>query len=479
MSATAHLSQEEIVARADVLFEPEQSKDLRTLVAGKGALLQHYGAEAMDRVAAILPWGRSGSVLLSSQLDGHDDVLMLPALRSDGIYRFHELYPSLSLRQKLMAYPVFTDLYDATSADVCGPSIFAGEFAISPTQYYASIQAICQAYADGPPAFLASRRAFFVLMHVAYSLALDRRPATPRPLIVCAQHGWDDARARRLVEDFPQARFVHAIRDPISSFDRLFSWYFDPDLLPPRQPPKQERAAVALGTHRSRYISAVAPWSIIGYLIARDGPQSGMETRTRAIRFEDLHCDTAQTMRSLCDWLGISYQATLLDSTFNGKPYVVTGEGNAWSGPRPEKAKRCFRNLAARDRALIFALLYENFAAWDYPCPRIFAHRTVRCLMLVLLPLLPMKMEFITARGVIRRRLLPALRRGDVGVAADSVLRIVFCRLGVFWLLVREASRRLVHPKTLLATMRSGPPAGHVDRELTALQGAPLRIRRP
>ena len=49
------------------------------LVAEKAALLQYYDVPGMDRAVAIVAWGRSGSYLLTSFLDGHSDVIMLPA----------------------------------------------------------------------------------------------------------------------------------------------------------------------------------------------------------------------------------------------------------------------------------------------------------------------------------------------------------------------------------------------------------------
>jgi hypothetical protein len=108
----------------------------------------------MDRVAAITYWGRSGSVLLPSHLDGHDDVMMLPGTRSDEVYNFWELYPTLLLHHKLIAFPAFTKLYDKTSegAGVRG-SFFDGPFAISSAQYYAAVQAICEVYGKWPSEF--------------------------------------------------------------------------------------------------------------------------------------------------------------------------------------------------------------------------------------------------------------------------------------------------------------------------------------
>jgi hypothetical protein len=405
----------------------------------------------MERVVAISFWGRSGSILMASYLDGHDDVIMLPATRSDSIYMFFDLYNSLSLQQKLLAFPAFTRLYDTTSeGSGCRGSFFEGIFAISSAQYYEAVQAICKACANLPPDFVTSRRAFFLFAHIAYNLALGRRPATSRPLIVCALHDRDGARAMQLVADFPKAKLLYTIRDPISSFDRFFDWFFDPELFQPVDPLRGTRATVTRVFHPDRHISDLAPWAVVRRLAGTDGPYANMEARTRAVRFEDLHRDIEGTMRDLADWLGLAYQQALLDSTFNGIPYVVRREGKTWSGARPDKAKRHMSHISGKDRALLFALFYENFPAWNYPCPKAFGNPLVRCLLVVLLIPFPMKMEMIVARAVFRRRLLPALRRGDMALIAKSFLRLMFCRLAIIWLLGGEAYRRLAQRKTFL-----------------------------
>jgi hypothetical protein len=440
----------EILLNANELFRAERSEDLSGVIAEKIADLRHYDVEAMDRVVAITYWGRSGSILLASYLDGHDDILMLPGVRSDSIDRFFEIYPSLPLQQKLIAYPAFTQLYDATSEGAgVGASFFDGPFAISRAGYYGSVQAICQVYDKWPKEFLASRRTFFLFTHIAYNLALGRRPASSHPLIVCALHKWDDERARQLVEDFPQTKFIHTIRDPITSFDRFFDWLFDAGRLQPIAP-SAGSAAAALERPPVTPVSDVAAWSVVRIHLGADRPYSGMESRTRAVRFEDLHSDIAQTMRDLSDWIALPYQAALLDSTFNGIPYVVTRGGKTWSGPRAEQGQRHFRNMSLKDRTLVFAVFYENFLAWHYPCPKILGQPVVRFLVLFLFPLVPMRMEIIVARAVFRRRMLHALRHANISILVISLIRMLLSRLAITWVLMREATRRIAHRKTSL-----------------------------
>jgi hypothetical protein len=411
-------SQEEIVVRANALFHSEQSKDLRDVIAEKTEALRRYDVLALDRVVAILMWGRSGSLLLASYLDGHDDVIMLPESCGQRLYDFFEHYQSLSLRDKLLAYAAIEPNY---------PRFFDGEFAISPEPYYAAVQAVLEVYGKWPPEFLESRRAFFLFVHIAYNLALGRRPTSSHPVIIYAQHVWDNELARKLVEDFPRAKFVHTVRDPISSCDGIFHYHLK-----------------FVENH------ILLPYMALDLLANKDRPQSGMESRTRAVRFEDLHGDLAETMRDLSDWLGLPYQSTLLESTFNGIPWVVTRDGKAWSGRRLEQTQRHSWNLSRKDRTLLFAVFYENFVDWGYPCPEIFRHPIVRCVVFVSLFLLPMKTEIIAARAVFKRRILSSVRHESIWRAIKSVLAIGLCRLKIMLLLVSVFFRRCVYGTALL-----------------------------
>jgi len=416
---------EEIVRKACLCFQAERSKDLGGLIAEKLDSLRHYDVQGMDRVVAIVMWGRSGSILLASYFDGHEDVITLP--ESDGylLQEFFERYEPLPFRDKLLAYAVYEPSYTR---------FFAGDFAISRTQYYAAVQAILE-FSDGWPAeFLESRRAFFLFVHIAYQLALGRRPGSSRPLIVYAQHFWDSTLARRLVEDFPEAKFIHTIRDPISACDSFFHNHVN---------------AV------ERFI--LLPFSALNSLANKDQPQPGVEARTRTVRFEDLHSYTADTMRGLADWLELDYQPSLLESTFNGIPYVVKRDGSVWSGPRLEQLQRQSRHLSFKDRALLFALFYENFRDWNYPCPKIFRHRTVRCVTFLSLFLLPTKMEITSSKVVFKRNIVPAVRQRKMGPIVASLVRIVWCRLQIIRRLGLAFLRRCARRPLLLQTVRMTP----------------------
>jgi hypothetical protein len=409
-------AQEPLLQHARAFFRAEETNGLQSLVARKIEAIRHFDIAGMERALAICTCGRSGSILLASYLDGHDDVIMLPTSRSHRIYEFFERFESLSLHDKLIAYPFFSN-------DVS--DFFQGELPIiAAADYYVAVKALFEVYGDWPLEFLESRRAFFQFVHIVYCVALGWRPASPRPLIVYALHFSDDQLARRFVKDFPQGRFIHTVRDPITNCGRLFeAWYSAPN----------------------GFFTAV---NVIRHLTKSDKPHSGMESRTRAIRFEDIHLHLEKTMRAVADWLGLPYRSSLLDSTFNGVPWVVTRGTISWSGARPEQAVRDSQKISFTDQCLLFAVLNEDFVAWNYPCPNIFKHAAVRVLTCVLFLLLPIEIEAIAARALFKE--FRSLRSGGLGYAINSLVRFFICRVAIISILAAELWRRLILRKKVL-----------------------------
>ena len=412
-------AQEPLLQRARAFFRATETKGSQSLAASKIEQIRHFDVAGMQRVVAICRWGSSGSLLLASYLDGHDEVIMLPGNVSGGIYPFFECHPSLSLHDKLIAYPfVSIDGYDHSKLFFQTEH----EHGIPAADYYTAVNALFEVYGHRPREFLESRRAFFQFLHIVYCVALGRRPASPQPLIVYAQALANDQLARYLVEDFPQARFIHTVRDPITNCSRLFE-------------------------HDLQAHGFLAAMYVIARLSVWDKPHSGMESRTLAVRFEDLHLRLEQTMGAVAAWLGLPYRSSLLESTFNGLQYVWkprTGTAG-WSGARPEQAVRDSRNLFFTDRCLLFAVLYEDFVAWNYPCPRIFRHALVRFLTCVLFLLVPTKMEIISARMALKQ--IPSK---NFRYAIKGLARICLGRVAIMSLLAVELYRRLVLGKRVL-----------------------------
>jgi hypothetical protein len=413
-----------------------EERAIEALGSEKLDLLRRYDVPGMESAVALCFWGRSGTYLLASFLDGHDDIVLLPMIAGESIYPFFHEYESLSVWEKLVAYPAYSEVKLGHEA-----AFFTGDFAISPAGYYAAIHALFKVYGDKPAQWLAARPRFFQFLHAAYAVAIGQRPGNSRPLMLYAQHWTDEGLAARFVEDFPSARFIQTIRDPISAFDSWFDRELDMNTYAVRQ-----RLAAA-----SRYVSPAVETA--RHLLTWDRAHRGMEARTRAIRFEDMHLALEATMRGLADWLGIAYRPSMLASTWNRVPYVVEIRGVPCCGPNPENARRRSKNLGFADRLMVFALLHQNFVAWRYPSPKAMRRRWIRLCVIASIWLVPMKMELTTARWVLRLQALPSLRGGRLGFAGRAPMFLFNRRLRMMWLIATQARARLAGNRAVLTVL--------------------------
>ena len=407
----------------------EHQDAARALVPVKLALLRDYDAPGMDRAATICHWGRSGSVLLASYFDGHDDIITLPNQTSEYAYPFCREYQSLSLWEKLVAYPAYSQMRKGNAGDLFLKDNPDGDFAVEPVHYFASVQALFAIYGGNPAVGLHARRRFFQFLHVAYAGALDRPAVNPRPLMISAQHWINSELAQALVDDFPDARFLHTIRDPISALDswleRHFIWQFrdNPDLTSGYRYP-------AFDAHRD--------------LLSWDAGHPGLQERTRAVRFEDMHLAPERTMRRLAEWLGVPYRSCLLDSTLNGRPYVVEAGERSWVGPNPANARRRSKNLNALDQLMAFSVLHRNFVEWDYPYPRFLRHRLSRAAVVLAGMLIPTKMEWVNIRNITRLQAAAALRKRRYIYALQLPCVLFVRRLRMMQMFVSGAASRSI-----------------------------------
>jgi len=409
---------EQLLERSRALFDSEQAVAARALAVRAVCAMRQFDLAGMQRVVGVLPYGKGGGLLFASYLDAHDHVISLPAYLSCYTYQFFDRYPTLSLREKLLCYPFLDEGHFN--------SFFHCDYSVKVADYLAAVDAACEVYADRPAEFLQSRAVFFRLLFVVYCVALGRVPASSRPVIVYEQHTRNEVLASYLREDFADVHYIHTVRDPITNCGRTFEYAFKGDGL---------RASV----------------NAVQSLTLGDESHLGMKSRTLAVRFEDLHLRLQETMQAVADWLGLPYRPSLLESTFSGRPWTVTQGTTTWTGARAAQAVRNCRYSSFSDRCLFYAVQYENFSQWNYPCPGIFRHPAVRILTCLLLLLLPMRIELITARSVFSSR--------DVRIVGRGALRLCIQRAQIMALLSVELYRRLTHGVDLLPLRNTpGPP---------------------
>jgi hypothetical protein len=163
-----------------------------------------------------------------------------------------------------------------------------------------------------------------------------------------------------------------------------------------------------------------------------------------------MHNEPEALMRRVANWLGIRIRPSLIESTFNGTPFVVVIKGEAIFGSNPERAARRAGNLNALDQLLIFALLHHNFIIWRYPTPRVMGSMVLRGLIVLVGALIPSRMEIVNMRRLIERQFLPAVASGHIGHAGHTLLVILMRRARLMLLILRAAASRLFgNPRAL------------------------------
>ncbi len=96
------------ILRRALDFYHQKSGFGESILAQKARLLEYHDVPNIRNATALCHWGRSGSILLASYLDGHDDVITLPNLAGELIYPFYDHYAALSVWDKLIVYPIYS-----------------------------------------------------------------------------------------------------------------------------------------------------------------------------------------------------------------------------------------------------------------------------------------------------------------------------------------------------------------------------------
>jgi hypothetical protein len=303
------------------------------------ALLDDPG-EVQDPVA-VLHWGKSGSYLLCSLLDGHAQTLQNPF---EAMFSYH-------YREGLL----FTA---RANGRVCAEEVLPWAEA-----NYDAIAGIREPALEARTAFLGflrqilSRRPngmgradLIKAVHVAYAAARGHPLTTTRPVLVWNLHLVQSAEL--LLSLYPAMRFVTTVRFPEKALDsELFTFCF-----------QQQNFAAAEIVRRN-----------LASIFERDTPLTADHV---AVRFEDMHCEPEATTRALAAWIGIDWAPSMLISSIDGEAYyfsqqyVHTGRNDdprGLTGFSPERARdRSFSILSLADRLVLRLALRRLYVGWGY-----------------------------------------------------------------------------------------------------------------
>ena len=338
-------------------------------------------AKQLNRVVAIMTYGRSGSGLMYSLLDNHPNVVSTPDCVLTSFYDFWEEYGHLPAKELV---PSFVDYYagmfdarEGIKGPRGGPDFgeYAGFTRLGPEKNErlevdkaAFGERLTQIIGEEHPV---SRRLFFQGLHVAYAEALGRE--VQDPIIVFGLHTPGSLSVQPLVDDFPDAVFLQMIRHPIRCLGALFRHH-------------QVTGSGAPG--RVGACSRRIFYPPVG------GP------RWKGVRLEDLHESPRETLEKICGWLDLPWDDSLLHSTITGMQWWNENNTLAVSGFSTAISSRSYAEyIPAFDRFRLNVLMASIYLRWGYDLHPLYRGIAVRLIMLPLL-MLPFKMEIVSMSSI-------------------------------------------------------------------------------
>lgn len=120
--------------------------------------------------------------------------------------------------------------------------------------------------------------------------------------------------AREILGWFPDARFIHLVRDPRDNFAALATGV--------------DNYYSRLGEDHNRTLASLLNRIEIGFRMAQENKEQFGAGRYHVLRFEDLTAAPERSMQAIADFLGIAPEAALLAPTMLGHP----SGGNAFDG---------------------------------------------------------------------------------------------------------------------------------------------------
>lgn len=351
---------------------------------------------------------RGGSGLMSSLLDSHPNIISTPDCILTGFYQFWEVYGHQTAEELV---PTFIDYYavifDAREPSKCPRAggdvgVYSNFTRLGPGQDECMMvdrevfgEIMLNIIGGQTPV---PRKLFFQALHVAYSKAIGQDVTDP--IIAYGLHTSKPECIGPFLEDFPQAKFLQMVRDPISSVGSLY-----------RSRSTNKTPSLTMG---ASIITGAMYHGIPAPIENADN--------WRGVRLEDVHRKPRETMGKLCQWLGIRWDDALLNSTINGKQWWNEKNTLPISGFSSSIAAQRFEDfIPAFDRFRIGMLVGFKSRVWGYNQSWWRKSRLAQLLAMPLI-LLPFKLERLSISAKIEATTPNLSLKGRVFTKISSLI---------------------------------------------------------
>jgi hypothetical protein len=151
-------------------------------------------------------------------------------------------------------------------------------------------------------------------------------------------------------KDFPNIKYLNSIREPMENIYSICKDAIYPKILFPK-------ITYMFFSYYFVYKNIIQDKIISTY-------------NYKFVRFEDLHTKTELVLKDIAQFLGISFRTSLLESTFNGKPWFGNNPNKIINGTSPDMVTQKWKTeLSLKEKSLYFHILKNFFEPFGYPLP--------------------------------------------------------------------------------------------------------------
>jgi len=266
--------------------------------------------------------GRTGSIFLHSLIDGHPEVMTYPGVYFKGFFHpevWERLYKGskdedwrlILLKNFFLLYAA---IFDASlSLDVPGtPMNNNAGYSSGLTKLGKDKDIIHKVDKEKFGQYMLTyletfdrmeRSTFFKLIHLAYDSTIGKN--TNSSVLLYHIHNPTFVESAQFIKDFPSAKFLQIIRDPIQALE---SWC----TIGERSKSTSDRKYI----ENNKYLNKFA-----FVLNCYNNPLIKYGKETAVIKLEDLKLEPDGTLRKLSNWMGIEYNESLKNPSFEGHYY--------------------------------------------------------------------------------------------------------------------------------------------------------------
>ncbi|WP_338552324.1 AMP-binding protein [Paenibacillus sp. KS-LC4] len=356
-SSDYRLRIEEDLARIHILME-------------RAAFTKRDYAASLNKVVSIYCYGRSGTHLIKSLLDGHPNII-LTMLNGTEIFKLWQstIKPcegSMDKEEIVEAiFRTFPDEFnegcifeEPKQNGMCALGEGRDQiFTIDRMRFKTEFLEITET------ADLMDKTFFYQAVQLAASYALGRAYDFTSELPVIIEggihFGTSVAETEQLIELFPFAKLFHMIRNPVIAFASALNY--------------QLHAGKA---------------SVYNLCFQLQGLFHGIPVaarwtdRTYLVKLEDLHVMPEATLELICKHLGIEWNESLLHSTFGGMKWWNSLSSEVVSGFNTRTISKSYDELLSSfDKFRLESMLRIKYQAWGYSGHDYYNYENLRELM--------------------------------------------------------------------------------------------------